>query len=74
MDVIGNGLRFLARGARRGSASFAGLGAAMLALGWLRRSAAPKRRLLYSRTLKPGDALRIRLLDGEGAESIDVEG
>jgi len=51
----------LARGARSGSAALAGLGATLLAVGWLRRR--PKRVLVYSKTLKKGEALRVRLVE-----------
>jgi len=72
MTPIARGLKFLARGARTGNAGFAGLGAALAAYGWMKRKARPKRELLFARTLKPGDALRIRLLDSEGDEEIVV--
>jgi hypothetical protein len=72
MTPIANGLKFLARGARTGSTGFAGLGAVLLAYGWLKRKARPSRELLFARTLKPGDALRIRLLGPEGPEEIEV--
>ena len=59
MNLVHRGARALARGVRTGDAALAGLGAALLALGWLRRE--PKRELIYSRTLKKGEALRIKL-------------
>ena len=74
MTPITRGLKFLARGARTGNAGFAGLGAALVAYGWVKRNARPKRELLFARTLKPGDALRIRLLGPEGDEEVEVEG
>jgi hypothetical protein len=48
----------------------------MLALGWLKRLYRPDRELIYSRTLRRGDAIRIKLLGAdELAEGeIDIEG
>jgi hypothetical protein len=80
MDLIGTGLRQLAGGIRRGNAALGGLGAAMLAVGWLRRPTRPRKELLYARTLRPGETLRIRLLaddDAEhpgDAEELEIEG
>lgn len=62
MDLIRNGARFLAGGARRGNPGLAGLGTALLLYGWMRRRRRPRRELLYARTLRPGEALRIRAL------------
>ncbi len=72
MTPIARGLKYLARGVRTGNAGFAGLGAALAAYGWLKRRARPKRELLYARTLKRGDALRISLLGPERNEEIEV--
>ena len=63
MDLFGTGLRHLFGGARRGNAALAALGAALLALGWVRRTAGPRRRLIYQRTLKRGEAVRIGVVD-----------
>ena len=69
MNLLRAGARTLAGGARRGNPGLAGLGTALLVVGWMRRRRGPRRRLLYARTLRPGDALRIRLIDpGEGSE------
>ncbi len=59
VNILRIAARTLAGGARRGNAALAGLGAALLAVGLLRRKAAPRRRLLYARTLSEGEALRI---------------
>jgi hypothetical protein len=72
MDLLRSGSRFLARGARTGSSGWAGLGAALLAVGWLRKRARPDRELLYARTLKQGEALRIRLAGSD--EELVVDG
>lgn len=70
MDLLRTGARTLAGGARRGNPGLAGLGTALLLVGWLRRRRGPQRRLLYARTLRPGEALRIRLVDpGEDTEA-----
>ena len=62
MDLIKDGARAFFGGARRGNTPLVGLGAIMLAVGWVRRLYRPDRELIYSRTLRKGDALRIRLL------------
>jgi hypothetical protein len=67
MDLMRTGARALFGGARRGSAPLSGLGAALLAMGWVRKLTRSKRELLYSRTLRRGDALRIRLLGPDDA-------
>ncbi|HSR14388.1 MAG TPA: hypothetical protein VLL51_01455 [Gemmatimonadales bacterium] len=73
MDLIRQGTRAFFGGARRGSTALTGLGAALLAIGWVRRLARPKRELLYSRDLRKGDSLRIRLLGaGDPAEGEDL--
>ncbi|MBM3695030.1 MAG: hypothetical protein FJW79_03735 [Actinobacteria bacterium] len=67
MDLIRSGARALAGGARRGNPGVAALGTALLLVGWMRRRRGPRRRLLYARTLRPGEALRIRLVGDEGS-------
>jgi hypothetical protein len=61
MNLVRSGARALARGARSGSSALAGLGAALLAVGLLRRQ--PKRELIFSKKLKKGEALRIQLVE-----------
>ena len=72
VNLLGNGLRSLAGGARRGNGLLAGVGAALLAYEWIRRTTRPKRHLLFARTLRPGEALRIRLLDTE--DEVEIGG
>ena len=78
MDLIRQGARALFGGARRGSTPLTGLGAALLAVGWLRKLTRPKRELLYSRNLRRGEAVRVRLLgsddSAEGEEVVDIVG
>ncbi len=76
MDLIKDGARALFGGARRGNTPLVGLGAAMLAIGWVRRLYRPDRELLYSRTLRKGEAIRIRLLgaDDPAEGEITIEG
>ena len=75
MNLMRNGARALFRGARQGSSPLAGFGAAMLAAGWIRRISRSPRELVYTRTLRKGEALRIRLLGpDEPDESVDVVG
>lgn len=62
MDFLRTGIRALAGGARRGNALLAALGTAGAVIGAFRRFARPRKQLLYSRTLRPGETLRIRLL------------
>ena len=71
MDLISNGARALARAARVGNAGMAGLGTALLALGWLRKLYRG-RELLYARTLKPGEAIRVRLMGAD--DDVTIEG
>lgn len=72
MDFVQTGLRALAGGARRGNALLAGLGAVAAVVGAFRRFSRPRKQLLYARTLRPGEALRIRHV-GAG-QDLDVEG
>ena len=44
-----------------------------MAVGWLRRTTRPKRELLYARTLKPGETLRIRLVEGDEQDDVEIE-
>ena len=76
MDLIKNGARALFGGARRGNTPLVGLGAVMLAMGWVRRRYRPDRELIYSRTLRKGDAVRIRLLgaDDPAEGELTIEG
>jgi hypothetical protein len=60
VDFTRTGIRALAGGARRGNALLAGLGTAAAVVGAFRRLARPQKRLLYARTLRPGESLRIR--------------
>ena len=64
MNLVQGGFRALARGVRVGDAALAALGAALLAVGWLRHGEA-KRELIYSQTLKKGEQLRIQLAKPE---------
>jgi len=76
VDLFKNGARTLFGGARRGSSPLVGLGAAMLALGWVRKLYRSDRELIYSRTLKKGEAIRIKLLgvDDPAEGEIEIEG
>jgi hypothetical protein len=74
VDLLNNGLRSLAGGARRGNGIITAFGVALLAYEWIRRTTRPKRELLFSRTLRPGEALRIRLLDGDRGDDVEVAG
>jgi hypothetical protein len=69
------GPTYLFAGARRGSSPLAALGAAMTIIGWLRSRRGPERTLIYSRTLKDGEAVTIRLRRGDSVVAQqDVEG
>jgi hypothetical protein len=74
MDLIRYGAKTMFGGARRGNAPLAGLGALALGFGWIRRRYRADRELIYSRTLKKGEALQIRLrhadepADGEAGD------
>lgn len=62
----------MAGGARRGNAALAGLGTAATVIGLLKRFARPRRQLLYARTLRPGETIRIRVPGTD--EEMEVEG
>jgi hypothetical protein len=72
VNLVRIGASALAGGARRGNPVLAGLGTALLVAGWLRRHAGPRKRLLYARTLRGGETLRIRLVGSD--EQLEVEG
>ncbi|MCB2223016.1 MAG: hypothetical protein KQH83_02480 [Actinobacteria bacterium] len=76
MDLIKQGSRALFGGARKGNTALTGLGAVLLAMGWVRRRYRSDRELLYARTLRKGDAVRIRLLgaDDSPGDGITIEG
>lgn len=59
------GLTQLFRGARRGRALSAGFGALLTVVGLARRNRERGRELLYARTLKDGEGLKIRLERGQ---------
>ena len=74
-NYLKNGLVLLFRGARRGQSPLAALGAAMTVVGWLRSRRGPDKELVYSRTLKDGEAVTVKLLrDGLVADEQTVEG
>ena len=72
MDFIRTGIRALAGGARQGNALLAGLGTAAAVVGAFRRVARPRRRLLYARTLRAGETLRIRMAGSD--DELELEG
>ena len=73
--LVRNGLTFVFRGARRGQSPLAALGAAMSVVGWFRSRRGPERELIYSRTLKDGETVTVKLLrDGSVASEQTVEG
>jgi hypothetical protein len=76
VNLLKDGARAFFGGARRGNAPLVGLGAVLLAVGWVRRLYRSDRELLYSRTLRKGDAVRIRLLgaDDPAEGEITIEG
>ncbi|MDJ0961106.1 MAG: hypothetical protein QNJ88_10630 [Acidimicrobiia bacterium] len=74
-NFLKNGLVLLFRGARRGQSPLAALGAAMTVVGWVRSRRGPDKELVYSRTLKDGEAVTVKLLrDGLVADEQTVEG
>jgi hypothetical protein len=72
VDLLPRGLSLAFRGARRGNTALTGVGAALAAIGFVRRLARPKRELLWSTTLRPGDSYRIRVLDS--GDELEIEG
>jgi len=73
VDFFKDGARTLFGGARKGNTPLVGLGAAMMALGWARKLYRNDRELIYSRTLKKGQAIRIRLLDADDPVEGEIE-
>lgn len=63
-NLLKNGLTYLFRGARRGQSPLSALGAAMAILGWVRSRRGPDRALVYSRNLKDGEAVTVKLVRG----------
>jgi len=63
-NLLKNGLMFLFRGARRGQSPLSALGAAMAILGWVRSRRGPDKTLVYSRNLKDGEAVTVKLVRG----------
>jgi hypothetical protein len=61
MGFIGSGTRRLLDGIRVGDPKLVLWGAAIAAIGLVRRLGPPKRQLVYSRNLKKGEAIKIRL-------------
>ena len=72
MDLLPRGLVIAFRGARRGNPALTGVGAALAAIGLVRRLARPRRELLWARTLRPGEVYRIRVV-GSG-EEVEIRG
>ena len=72
--LVAFGLRQMFGGARRGQAPLAGIGAALAVIGWLRGRDKHDNELLYRRTLKQGEEVRIKFLRGESADDITVTG
>jgi hypothetical protein len=70
VNLLRRGLELAFRGARRGNPALTGVGAALAAIGLVRRMARPKRELLWAKTLKPGDVYRIRVIGSD--EEIEV--
>ncbi len=74
-NFVKTGLVLLFRGARRGQSPLAALGAAMSIIGWLRSRRGPAKELVYSRNLRDGEALTVKLLrNGAVASEQTVEG
>jgi len=73
VDLIRHGARALFGGARKGNPGLTGLGMALIAVGWVRRLYRPDRELIYSRKLRRGEAIRIRLLDADDPAEGEIE-
>ncbi len=73
-SLLAFGLRQLFGGARRGQPGVAGLGAALSIIGWMRTRRRGKE-LVYSKTLKPGETIKIRMVRADGGiDETEVEG
>ncbi len=64
MDPLRTGAKLLSRGMRGGNAALTFVGALLAARGILRWLDRPDRELLYSKRLKPGEAIKIGLVKG----------
>ena len=73
--LFGNAWKWFFKGLRTRSPGLTGIGAALAALAWIRKSSRG-REVLWSKTLRPGDTFRVRLLraDDEVEAEVDVEG
>lgn len=69
MDLIGFGARRVLGGVRGGDPRWAAIGALAVVIGLVRRLNQPKRKLIYSQALKPGEAVRIQLAKNLAQES-----
>lgn len=63
-SLLKNGLTFLFRGARRGQSPLSALGAAMAILGWMRSRRGADKELVYSRNLRNGEQVTVKLVRG----------
>lgn len=69
------GVQQLLSGLRRGSSGGAGLGAALVLLGWMREHRRPAKERIYSRRLREGETMKIRLMRGATpSDETDVVG
>ena len=72
--LLNLGARQLFGGARRGQPGIAGLGTALTIIGWMRMRRKGKE-LIYSRKLKDGETIKIRLLRGKTlVDETELEG
>lgn len=72
VNIVSFARRALAQGLRGRNPGLTFVGAALLARSAIRHFSRSDRELLFSRTLKPGEGLRIRSL--ESGEEIEVQG
>ncbi len=69
------GIQQLLSGLRRGSSAAAGFGAALVLLGWMRDHLRPAKERIYSRRLREGEMVKIRLVRGTTpTDETDVAG
>ncbi len=64
-QLMGLGTQRLFRGLRQGDQRALLLGAGMLAFGWLRKTAAPKKELLYRKEVPLGSTVVVRYRKGD---------
>lgn len=65
MDILGTGTRRMLGAIREQNIPLVLVGAALVAIGLARRLDPPGDQLVYSKRLKPGESVKVALVEGE---------